>query len=179
MTFPVLAAIGASLVAGAALSGSGQLTDLERVNLRGITAVRVSVQGLDDDALKCNLTRDALSRSAGRAFLDAGIKLEETAPVTAEVKVLVLPVTRGVCVGHIETHVDTQVFTSLRFQLTGEEASAFVSGKAQPATVVVARLWSAGDLLTGPPAAFGDEANASVLGRFGEFVSKVKLANPK
>jgi hypothetical protein len=179
MALPMFAAIGAGFMVGAALSGASQITDLERVNLKGITAVRVSVVGIDDDALKCNLKKDALSLAAGRALLDGGIKLEDTAPVTAEVRVLVLPMTGGVCVGYIETRMETQVFTSLRFQMTGEEASAFMSGKAQPATVVFARLWSAGDLLTGPPSAFGDEANGSVRERVGAFVTRVKLANPK
>jgi hypothetical protein len=179
MATPFLTGIGASLTVCAALSGLGQLSDLERTNLKGITTVGVSVLGIDDDALKCNLTKEGLSASAGRAFLDAGLKVQDGAQVTAAIRVIVLPVTSGVCVGYFDAAVETQVFTSLRFQMTNDEASAFMNGKAAPATVVFARLWSGGDLVTGPPAAFGEKVNTSVRKRFDEFAAKVKLANPK
>lgn len=179
MSGPIIAVIGTGLILGSAFSGFGQISELERANLKGVTTVGISVLGIDDDARKCNLTQEGLSASVGKAFTEAGLKVQEGAPITAAVRAVVFPPNQGVCIGFFDAAIETQVSTSLRHQMTNEEASAFMNGKAQPATVVIARLWSGGDLVTGGPTAFGERASTSVRKRFDEFVAKVKLANPK
>ena len=144
--------------------GSPQLSEFERRDLRGLTRLKLLVANLDEDALRCGVTKEDLSLAAARAFVGGAPSLTEKAGTTLRIEITALH-QNPTCV--INLHLS--VLSSARVQLA----------HAADESIGLALLWEQGSLFAGSASTTPKRVADQVKIYLDQFVTKVKLANAK
>jgi len=143
----------------------------EQAPLRDITAVTIKVQDLSADAARCGVTSQAIRSATAQPFVDAGLRVLDTAGPWVSVQVSVLAPTSGLCIANI--NVD----------LLEEMAGALTHKQTQAETKVIdapltAQLLSDGTFAAGLTADFAQRIQDSLRSLAQTFATKIKAANP-
>jgi hypothetical protein len=143
-----------------------QLSQSERNSLQGLKVVQVIVEGLDSEAVQCNLDVEGLKLAAARPLVDAGISVGADEKVYVYVLVSPLKLSGSLCVASVNVSARVLVNATLPH------------ATAKP-VAVEAVLWEHGGSLSGPASDFGQRVRTDVRDFVDRFATKVKLANAR
>lgn len=147
--------------------------------LKGLTALKVIVEDLDQDATQCGLAADRLTLAATEPLVEGKLRVvqgQEPLPRYGiiYVNVTVLPVGADLCVSNLRTELATVTFgVELPWQQDPSAGGKIVLAK--PGRFVP--LLRVDELITGSRKTLGDQVETSVRPTVADFVSKIKLAN--
>ena len=128
----------------------------------GVSAVRILVEGLADDAAKCNVTESGLD-AAARLPLDASrLRITPDGSSFVYVNVTALSPDSGLCAAYVSV--------ALKRELAIPGTNQFVFG---------ATVWESGTIMSGSPSDFGQRVNQQVDDRTKRLIAEWIKANPR
>lgn len=154
--------------------------------LKGVNALQVVIENVDQDAAKCGLTAAGLRTAAEQPVRDASLRLADpvtdTSSATLDVTVTVLHPNDSLCAGFVDVQLyDVTYFVPSYGQYPQYPLGLFTGQESKSITVAqgIVGLVHSGGILSGSVTGFSQRGEDTVRKIAESIVTQIKQANQK
>jgi hypothetical protein len=154
--------------------------------LKGVNALQVVIENVDQDAAKCGLTAAGLRTAAEQPVRDGSLRLADpvtdTTSATLDVTVTVVHPNDSLCAGFVDVQLyDVTYFVPSYGQYPQYPLGLFTGQESRSITVAqgIVGLVRSGGILSGSVTGFSQRSEDTVRKIAENFVTQIKQANQK